>query len=120
MPRRVASLLLSLAMVLGGTAAAQCVGHAACLAALQRPMDCCAAKNGISNPSCCEGKQVRRDAGPVTPDRPVQSSLAAPAAQVAPFSPLREPVHGTAAGQSDAGAAPPGGSLIAQHTSLLL
>jgi hypothetical protein len=121
MLRRCASLLLTLAVLLGGTAVAPCAGNASCPMMAARPMDCCAAKTGISKPSCCETKQIRHSPAPVTPDRPVQSSLAAPDARVAPVVlALRSPTRAVVVGRIDAGTAPPGGTLIAQHTSLLL
>lgn len=84
-------------------------------------MDCCAPKSGIAKPSCCDKQQVQRSPVRATPDRPIQSSLKAPLEHVAALVvPLAPPPHTLLARRIDAGAAPPGGTLIAQHTSLLL
>ena len=122
MTRRLAALLLSAAMMLAGVVAAPCASHAACAMAQARPMDCCAGKIGISAPGCCDGKsRVSRNATPATADRSAQTTLQSPSTLVPS---LTQVVVVTARidapARTDARAAPPGGTLIAQHTSLLV
>lgn len=123
MTRRPAALLLAAAMIVAGVVASPCAGNAACAMVAARPMDCCKGPGaGISAPRCCHGsQQVSRGATPVITEGPVQSAPPAPAMQVR--SVVVAFVHSThvfAPRRVDAGAAPPGGTLIAQHTSLLL
>jgi hypothetical protein len=121
MPRRFAALLLSVAMLFIGLAASPCASSASCMMMAARPMDCCASKAGISKPSCCDKQQVSRNAAPVTPDRPVQTSLTGPVQHIASVVvTLADSTRTLLGGRIDPGVAPPGGTLIAQHTSLLL
>lgn len=56
----------------------------------------------------------------VTTERPVQNLVSAPAAHFAPIVlALAEPERTVPALRIDEYAAPPGGTLLAQHTSLL-
>jgi hypothetical protein len=122
MTRRLAVLLLSTAVMLTGVVAAPCASHAACAMAQAGPMDCCAGKTGISAPSCCDGKaQLSRKATPATAERSAQMTLDLPGTLLPTLTPVV--VAATridAPPRADARAAPPGGTLIAQHTSLLL
>ncbi len=115
------ALLLSAAMVVASVAS-PCIGRASsCTMAWQ--MDCCRAKIGISAPRCCDGReQVGSNTLPATPQGPVQTILAALAAYVVLPVALAVPAPTWLAAPVGfaADAAPPGGTLIAQHTSLLL
>jgi hypothetical protein len=83
--------------------------------------DCCETKAGIGMPACCDGKQRVRSAIAVMADRPVQKMLGVSAVHVAPaVVAFADPTRIAAAQRIDACAAPPGGTLLAQHTSLLL
>jgi len=121
MRRRFPALLLSLAMLFVGLAVAPCGSSASCMMMAARPMDCCATKTGISKPRCCAKPQVSRNVAPVTPDRPVRTAMTAPMQHVASVVvTLVNATRTLRVRRLDAAAAPPGGSLIAQHTSLLL
>jgi hypothetical protein len=121
MARRLAALLFSAAMILASVAMAPCTSQASCALASGRRMDCCTAKTGISVPRCCNGNQQVSSTTPATPEQPIQSTLAASAMHVAPARlALANSPQTHRSGRIDAGPAPPGGTLIAQHTSLLL
>ena len=122
MNRRLAALLLAAAIVLAGVVAGPCAGGA-CALAQARQMDCCKdAGAGISAPRCCDGhRQLSRPATPATVERVLAASAAVPICDA--------PVVLASSGSAQPslllrrippGSAPPGGSLIAQHTSLLL
>ena len=123
MRRRLATLLLSTVMILGGVVAGPCIGSASCALAQGQLINCCKSPGaGISTPRCCNGRpQLARNATPATAARQVHGGLAAPAMPVA--SVAVEPADPTqlfAPQRVDAATAPPGGTLVAQHTSLLL
>lgn len=121
MVRRLAAVLFSAAMICAGTALSPCVGRAACALAGAARMDCCTAKNGISAPSCCSGHQQIRNATPAAPEGPAPSLHGAPATQVvAAGRSCADPRQTHPVRRIDSNAAPPGGTLIAQHTLLLL
>jgi hypothetical protein len=123
MPRRLAVSLLCSAFVLAGVMAGPCPGNAACALASARQTDCCKGPPiGISAPRCCAGGQeIGGRTAPATPERPAHSRLVAPATQLAPAAvAVIEPAPIVIPQRIDPGAAPPGGTLIAQHTSLLL
>jgi hypothetical protein len=122
MTRRLAALLLTIAMTLAGVLATPCVSRAACAMAQARPMDCCAGKPGISAPSCCDGKsRLARDAIPATLERSAPTAAQTLDTPLpAPLAPVIVNAHSDALPRIDSRAAPPGGTLIAQHTSLLL
>jgi hypothetical protein len=119
--RRLAALLFSAAVILASVALSPCTSRASCALATAARMDCCMAKSGISAPRCCSGHQQVRTATPATPERSAHDLRVAAATRVvsagralvdsAPMSPFR---------CVDPDAAPPGGTLVAQHTSLLL
>jgi hypothetical protein len=121
MVHRLAAVLLSAAVILAGVALSPCTSRASCALAAAARMDCCTAKNGISAPRCCSGHQQVRTATPATPERSAHDLRAASASHVvsavralaaaARTNPLR---------RIEPAAAPPGGTLVAQHTSLLL
>jgi hypothetical protein len=122
MVRRLAALLFSVAMLTAGLAAAPCVGRVACAMTAADRKDCCTQKTGIAAPRCCSGEQrVQRGVSPATPERPAQHHLGAAALHAAPVAAvIAEPAQPACAWRVDTGADPPGGTLIAQHTSLLL
>jgi hypothetical protein len=122
MIRRLAALLLSVVMLLAGVVAAPCTSHATCAMAQARPMDCCAGKNGISAPGCCEGKsQLSRSAAPATVEGSAQTASTPPGTLLPALAAVViVPTAINLPARIDARAAPPGGTLIAQHTSLLL
>ena len=122
MSRRLTALLLVAAIVLAGVMAGPCAGRA-CAMAQARQMDCCKdAGVGISAPRCCDGHhELSRAATPATVERVL------PASAAVPISDAPVVLASSAAAQPSMvlrrippGSAPPGGSLIAQHTSLLL
>lgn len=123
MPRRLAVSLLCTAFVLAGVVTGPCAGNAACALASAQQMDCCKGPPiGISAPRCCKGaQQISRTTVPATPERPAHSRLLAPPIQLAPaIVAVIAPAPIVTLQRIDPGAAPPGGTLIAQHTSLLL
>ena len=121
MKRRLAALL-SVAMLTAGLAAAPCVGRVACAMTAADRKDCCTQKTGIAAPRCCSGEQrVQRGVSPATPERPAQHHFGATALHPASVAPvIAAPAQLARTWRVDTGADPPGGSLIAQHTSLLL
>lgn len=123
MPRRLAVSLLCTAFLLAGVLAGPCTSNAACAIARAQQMDCCKGPPvGISAPRCCTGApQISGNNAPATPERPAHSRLIVPSMQLAPaIVAVIEPAPIIALQRIDPGAAPPGGTLIAQHTSLLL
>ena len=122
MARRLAALLFGVALFSAGLAAAPCAGRATCAMAAASQKDCCNQKAGIAAPRCCGGEQrVQRAAPPAAPERPVQLQLTASAMYAAPAAlALAEPARPARAERAAPGTHPPGGTLIAQHTSLLL
>jgi hypothetical protein len=121
MTRRLATALLAAAMLVAGVVVGPCTGNAACAMARLQQMDCCKSPPaGINAPRCCpDVSQVGRNASPATTDRPTHRALQAPAMQLVPVAAATVPPVVVRALRIDP-AAPPGGSLIAQHTSLLL
>lgn len=123
MPRRLAVSLLCTAIVLAGVVAGPCGSNAACALASARQMDCCKGPPiGISAPRCCAGaQQISGTTAPATAERPAHGRLIAAAMQVAaPAAAINAAARLHAAPRTAARAAPPGGTLVAQHTSLLL
>ena len=114
-------LMLSATLVVASVLS-PCLGQGlSCAMARARQMDCCSAKAGIGAPPCCTGKQQVRNAIAVTPDRPAQKTLAASAVHVMPVVvAFVDPTRVFAPQRIDVRTAPPGGTLVAQHTSLLL
>ncbi len=122
MTRRLGIVLFSVSIVFTAVVAAPCTGGVACAMA-RAHMDCCdGVSAGISAPRCCNGpQQVSRNATPVTAERPMQSSLAVPTWYAAPVALAHtSPARTLRPLGTSPGTAPPGGTLIAQHTSLLL
>jgi hypothetical protein len=123
MPRRLAVSLLCTAFVLAGVVAGPCTGNAACALASAMQMDCCKGPpSGISAPRCCAGaRQIGGATAPATAERPAHSRLIAPTMTVAALvAAIDAPARVHAAHSIASRAAPPGGTLVAQHTSLLL
>ena len=120
MYHRVATLLLSTAVILAGVVAGPCTSTAACAFAPTR--DCCNARGaGISTPRCCDGQQQARSTPPATAERQTHQTLTAPAMQVATVAVAPAgPAQPATPQRIDAAAPPPGGTLIGQYTSLLL
>jgi len=122
MSRRPAAVLLSAAIAIAGLIGAPCVTRA-CAMVQARQMDCCKATGaGIRAPRCCTGsREVSRQATPATVTRVANSP--APAMSVATMpvvAQTAEPTHALRFAHLPNGTAPPGGTLIAQHTLLLL
>ena len=123
MPRRLAVSLLCAAFILAGVLAGPCPGTGACAVASAQQMDCCKRPPiGISTPRCCAGGQeIGGSTSPATPERPSHSRLIAPSMHLAPaVVAVLAPAPIVIPQRIDPGAAPPGGTLVAQHTSLLL
>jgi hypothetical protein len=120
MYRRLAALVLSVALSLTAMAAAPCVGRASCAMASARQRDCCSQQSGIATPRCCGEQRMQRPATPATLERPAPPALAANAPYLAAIPPLVAPANSVLVRSHAAGADPPGGTLVAQHTSLLL
>lgn len=118
--RRLTVLMLTAAFVLAGVVS-PCVGQQrSCAMPWVGQMDCCKAKAGISAPPCCSGKQqVDRDIA-VSRERPAGNTLAVLAVHVLPVVAFADPKRIGAVERIEACTAPPGGTLVAQHTSLLL
>ena len=121
MSHRLTALLLSAALIFVGVILPPCAGAASCAMGWGRRTDCCAVKIGISAPRCCNATQQVRGATPATPERSTQKPPPGPAVYTAPI----DSFVGSAVRQAfglriDSAAAPPGTTLIAQHTSLLL
>jgi hypothetical protein len=116
MLRRLATLLLTLNVTFAGLLA---MPHAAaCCIVRQAPAhDCCKATTQLHTSDCCRGNQQLTDRVVQTQHAPQQSL---PAALVDPLVRTVPPAIATiVAAPLTRGLAPPG-SLIAQHTSLLL
>ena len=121
MCRRLATLLLSAALIFAATVAAPCVGRASCAMTSARQRDCCTAPQGISAPRCCGGEQrVQRAAPPATTGRQAPPVPLATALYLAAIPPLTAGAQPRLGRLDTGGADPPGGTLLAQHTSLLL
>lgn len=123
MPRRLALSLLCTAFLLAGVLAGPCTSNAACAIARAQQQDCCNQPPvGISAPRCCAGaQQISGNTAPATPERPAHSRLIVLSMQLAPsLVSVIEPAALVTLQRTDPGAAPPGGTLFAQHTSLLL
>lgn len=119
--RRFAALLITVALVLTGTALLPCP-DGRCAAVQARSMECCK-QGGLTRPPCCDTEQLSHaTTAPAAVERGIDvrtgsAGVHAPAALslvVATPNRARRPVHDAARGK-----APPG-TLIAQHTSLLL
>jgi hypothetical protein len=121
MLRRLATLLVALAVVAGGVATCPCVVKA-CAIAKAKPMDCCEKKPGLNAPDCCPGgtQLSQHDAAP-TVVNPIRHVIAL-ADQVVPLAATvnARPELPAVALLPEPSGAPPGGPLVAQHTSLLL
>jgi len=122
MLRRLAALLTSVALIAVALAASPCASRAACRMVAAQQMDCCANTPGIGTPRCCpEQKQLAHRTTPATPDRPLHGLRTILVASALPVVlVLAAPLRPALARGIDPGAAPPGGTLISQHTSLLL
>jgi hypothetical protein len=121
MPRRLLIALLALAVVGGGVASCPCIAKA-CAMAQAKAMSCCEKAAGLNAPDCCPGgtQLSRQDAAPAAVN-PAAAVLAI-AATVAPFGTtvMTSPEPTGVPALAFSSAAPPGGTLVAQHTSLLL
>lgn len=118
---RLIVLMLAAAMVLGSTSSPCGDSGSTCAMAWVGQPDCCRAKPGIAIPPCCAGKQQVRNAVALKTDRSVQDRLRTSAAPLAQGAVAPTGLRWIVAQQcSDGCAAPPGGTLLAQHTSLLL
>ncbi len=83
--------------------------------------DCCHAKPGIGAPGCCEGTRQSGNPTAVVAERPAYKLLGVSVVLVAPAVVTSvDAVPIIAEERIDARAAPPGGTLFAQHTSLVL
>jgi hypothetical protein len=122
MCRRLAALLLSVTLSLAAIAAAPCVGRASCAMASARQRDCCTSPQGISAPRCCGGEQRVQRAAPAATaaGRQAPPVLLASALYLAAIPPSAAGAQPRLGRLDAAGADPPGGTLVAQHTSLLL
>ena len=84
-------------------------------------MDCCRPKTGIAAPPCCDAEQHGGTVAATLERRQLQTLLVPSAARVvSPAADRDDPRRIVATQRIDAGAAPPGRTLVAQHTSLLL
>lgn len=118
MPRRLATLLLALTLVVAGFGSAACPGGS-CFSAAKK-MDCCP-KGGLHAPSCCPpAEQLSQRATAPAADRPIQQALAAAVLHVVPVALAAPSALPPGAPRIIDPAAGPPGSLIAQHTSLLV
>jgi hypothetical protein len=122
MTRRLTTALLAAAIILASVSAAPCSGNAACAAFSAQQMDCCKRPPaGINAARCCGGvKQATRIVAPATAERAAQRAFQAPPLQAAPLAINTAPPQVVRSLRLDPIAAPPDGTLISQHTSLLL
>ena len=120
MLRRLSITLLALAIVGGGVATCRCITKL-CAVAMAKQMDCCDDGEGVSAPDCCpQGTQVSRHSASPLADSPARLVIAAATQMVAVAVTVTAPELPLVLQVVEPEAAPPGGSLIAQHTSLLL
>ncbi len=118
MPRRLASLLLTMLIALAGVGVGACP-QGRCAAMQAAAHDCCK-RDGLTRPSCCPATEhLSQQQAPPALERAADgiqfaAAQAVPVVLAAPAPHLPE-----APRDIDPGAAPPG-TLIAQHTSLLL
>lgn len=118
MARRLGSLLLTAVLALAGLTVGPCP-DGRCAMSQAKAMSCCQ-RDGLTKPSCCPPfEQVGQQPAPPAADRPAQAvahvaaqpvALAFATLAPAPLAPLPAAVRG----------APPPGTLLTQHTSLLL
>ena len=122
MTRRLATALLAAALLGAGVIVGPCSANASCAMLRAQQMDCCKRPPaGISTPRCCaDGQQVSRHVTPATAERPTHRALHASAMSLVSIGVATAPPDVVRALRIDAAAAPPRGTLIAQHTSLLL
>lgn len=122
MTRRLTTALLAAAIVLAGVIAAPCSGNAACAAFSAQQMDCCKRPPaGITAARCCGPVELNaRAITPATPERTAQRIVHAPALHIAPLAISTAPPQVVRPLGIDPTAGPPDGTLISQHTSLLL
>lgn len=121
MLRRLATLLLALAVLTGGVATCPCIVKA-CAVGRAMPMDCCDdSKPGIGAPDCCPGgSQLSQQAASPLADSPARSVLQI-AWQAEPVAAAIVPsLPSFRIDTRERGGAPPGRTLLTQHTSLLL
>lgn len=119
MARRLASLLLSAVLALAGLTVGPCPdGRCAMQAA--PAMDCCPT-GGLHEPSCCPpvDQLGQRSLQPAGSERPLQAVALAAGLPVPPAI-AAPPAAAAVAPRAVVGTAAPPGTLIAQHTSLLL
>lgn len=118
MLRRLAALLLTAVVALAGLTVGPCPdGRCAMTAA--KAMSCCQ-RDGLTKPSCCPPvEHLGQQVVPPAADRPAQL-LAHVAAQPLAVVLAAEPPAPSAPLPIAARGAPPPGTLIAQHTSLLV
>lgn len=121
MLRRLAVSLLCVAMLVAGMVTASCASAGCPMP--QMKMDCCQGPPaGISAASCCEKPpQLSRLAAPATAERAAKFQPQLAFASIVPIVvSTAATAHRVAITRIDARAAPPGSTLVAQHTSLLL
>lgn len=118
MLRRFATLLLALALIGAGFGTGACPAGS-CLTAAKK-MDCCPT-GGLHKPSCCPpAEQLSQPATAPAADRPIQHLLAAAVLHGVPLAVAAAPARLVGVPRTIDPAAGPPGSLIAQHTSLLV
>ena len=124
MPRRTLIVVLTTVLAFAGLTVGSCP-QARCAMRQAPAMDCCkeadSGAQSLSKPNCCPPvEQIGQAATPPAADRPADgiahvAALALPVALAAPLAPRRVAIPL----RVDPGLAPPG-TLIAQHTALLL
>ena len=117
--RRAAVLLLTVVLAFAGLTMGACP-QAQCTMRQAKTMSCCQHTEGLSRPCCCPtAERISQPATPPAVDRPADT-VAHVAWQVLPALPAAPaPTLVSAPLRIDPGTAPPG-TLIAQHTALLL
>ena len=119
MLRRTAVLLLTVALAFAGLTVSACP-QAWCTMRQAKTTSCCQHTEGLSRPCCCPtAERISQPATPPAVDRPADT-VAHVAWQVLPvLSAAPAPTRVSAPLRIDPGTAPPG-TLIAQHTALLV
>src|SRR5262245_45421126 len=122
MTRRLTTALLAAAIILAGVIAAPCGGNAACAAFSAQQMDCCKRPvAGFNAARCCSGVELNaRGITPATSEGTAQRIVNSAALHIAAIAISTAPPQVVRASGIDPTAAPPDGTLISQHTSLLL
>jgi hypothetical protein len=120
MARRFAAMLLGVTTLFLTAATQQCPTRPSCPMMQKGGMECCRTQSGLTTPRCCGGA-IGRAAAPaaITSVRTVVQLAAVPAAAVVGDIGLAAPVAGLCS-SSGLPISPPGRTLVAQHTSLIL